>query len=121
MSIFDSLVELSYGEHPNGTTSFNVSLDSEELQRFTSSMQREFKLQEVRLINGERYDEALEELNEKIEEKDSEWDWDIIDELKNEVKDKRKALAHVMGKESLRLGRCLARSMDTVRKENTIC
>lgn len=117
LSIFDSLVELSYGEHPNGTTSFNVSLDSEELQRFTSSMQREFKLQEVRLINGERYDEALEELNEKIEEKDSEWDWDIIDELKNEVKDKRKALAHVMGKESLRLGRCLARSMDTVRFE----
>ena len=117
LSIFDSLVELSYGEHPNGTTSFNVSLDSAQLQQFTSSMQREFKLQEVRLINGEKYDEALEELNEKLEEKDSEWDLDVIDELKGEVKAKRKALADVMGKGALRLGRCLARSMDTVRFE----
>lgn len=117
LSIFNSLVELTYGEHPNGTTSFNVTLDSAQLQRFTSSMQREFKLQEVRLINGEKYDEALEELNEKIEEKDNEWDWDIIDELKGEVKAKRKALAEVMGKGALRLGRCIARSMDTVRFE----
>ena len=117
LSIFDSLVELSYGEHPNGTTSFNVSLDSAQLQRFTSAMQQEFRLQEVRLINGDKYDETLEELNEKIEEKDSEWDWEAIDELKGEVKAKRKALADVMGKGALRLGRCLARSMDTVRFE----
>lgn len=117
LSIFNSLVELSYGEHPNGTTSFNVSLDSAQLQRFTSSMQKEFKLQEVRLINGEKYDEVLEELNEKIEERNNEWDWDIIDELKGEVKAKRKALTDVMGKGALRLGRCLARSMDTVRFE----
>lgn len=117
LSSFNSLVELSYGDYPNGTTSFNVTLDSAQLQRFTSSMQREFKLQEVRLINGEKYDEALEELNDKIEEKDSEWDWDIIDELKSEVKAKRKALADVMGKGALRLGRCISRSMDTVRFE----
>ena len=117
LSVFGSLIELSYGEHPNGTTSFNVSLDSALLQSFTSSMQNEFKSQEVRLINGEKYDEALEELNEKIEEKDSEWDWDVIDELRGEVKEKRKALADVMGKDSLRLGRCISRSMDTVRFE----
>ena len=117
LSTFNSLVELSYGEHPNGITSFNVVMDSAQLQRFSSTMQREFKLQEVRLINGEKYDEALGELNEKIEEKDNEWDWDVIDELKDEVKAKRKALTEVMGKGALRLGRCLSRSMDTVRFE----
>lgn len=117
LSAYNSLVELSYGEHPNGITSFNVVMDSAQLQRFSLTMQREFKLQEVRLINGEKYDEALGELNEKIEEKDNEWDWDVIDELKDEVKAKRRALTEVMGTGALRLGRCLSRSMDTVRFE----
>lgn len=117
LSAFNSLVDISYGEHPNGTTSFNVVMDSAQLQRFSSTMQSEFKLQEVRLINGEKYDEALGELNEKIVEKDNEWDWDVIEELKKEVKSKRKVLAEVMGKGSLSLGRCLSRSMDTVRFE----
>ena len=115
LSIYSSLVELSYGDNPNGTTSFSVVLDSAQLQRFTSTMQREFKAQDVRLINGKKYEEALDELNEKIEEKDNEWDWELIDELKNEVRIKRKALAEVMGKGALRLGKCLSRSMDTVR------
>ena len=117
LSAFNSSVDLSFGEHPNGTTSFNVVLDTAQLQRFTSTMQREFKLQEVRLIDGEKYNDALEELNEKIEEKDNEWDWDLIDELKSEVKEKRKALTEVMGKGALRLGRCISRSMDTIRFE----
>ncbi len=117
LSEYNLLVDLSYGEHPNGTTSFNVVMDTVQLQRFSATMQREFKQQEVRLINGRKYDEALEELNEKIEERDLEWDRDVIDELKDEVKAKRKALTEIMGKGALILGRCHSRSMDTVRFE----
>lgn len=114
---YNSLIDLSYGETPNGTTSFNVTLDHAQLQRFNITMQREFKLQEVRLINGDKYNAALEDLNEKIAEKDNEWDYDLIDELKDEIKAKRKALTEVMGRGSTRLGRCLSRTMDTVRFE----
>jgi hypothetical protein len=114
---YNSLIDLSYGDTPNGTTSFNVTLDHAQLQRFNITMQREFKLQDVRLINGEKYNAALEDLNEKIAEKDNEWDYDLIDELKDEIKAKRKVLTEVMGRGSIRLGRCLSRTMDTVRFE----
>lgn len=112
---YNSLVELSYGDCPNGITSFIVTLDSVLLSRFSLNIQREFKLQAIRLINGEKYEEALEELDEALEEKENGWLYD--DEIDDEIRSKRKVIAELIGKGSMNLGRCLSRTMDTVRFE----
>jgi tetratricopeptide (TPR) repeat protein len=112
---YNSLVELSFGDAPNGITSFTVTLDSVQLQQFSSNIQREFKLQAIRLIDGEKYEEALEELDEALEEKENGWLYD--DEIDDEIWSKRKAIAELIGKGSKNIGRCLSRTMDTVRFE----
>lgn len=112
---YKALIEMSYGDSPNGTTSFIVTLDPVLLSRFSSNIQREFKLQTIRLINGEKYENALEELDDALEEKENGWVYD--DEIDNEIWSKRKAISELIGKSSLNLGRCLSRTMDTVRFE----
>ena len=114
---YSSLIELSYGDFPNGTTTLSVSLDNSLYQRYSKSMQNAYKREDIKLINGSRYDEALEDLNDTIEEKDSEWDWDLRDELRDEVKAKRKKLNEIMGRGAMRIGKCLTRTIDTVKFE----